>query len=172
MFSRPLVIRMAPICGVASRRKDLEARCESLPNGRHAVGVLNAQCYEPVTRTVRETHRALMTNGRDTLSKSETVTIAVIEQGIPLLVEAREIIAGFHGMIRKRAHGEFEPSLERACASLVVPFANGVIKDKAAVSAAITTSWSNAQTEYQIAKLELVKRQCTGAPSSTCCRLG
>ncbi|MET4279950.1 hypothetical protein ABIB68_008266 [Bradyrhizobium sp. F1.2.2] len=40
----------------------------------------NAQCSEPAARTVRETYRALMTNGRDTLSKSETVTIAAIEQ--------------------------------------------------------------------------------------------
>ncbi|WMT72083.1 hypothetical protein [Bradyrhizobium sp. Ash2021] len=34
----------------------------------------------------------LMANGRYTLSKSETVTIVAIEQGVPLLVEAR---AGF-----------------------------------------------------------------------------
>jgi hypothetical protein len=36
-------------------------------------------------------------------------------------------------------------------------FTNGVIKDKAAVSAAITTSWSNGQTEGQITELKLVK---------------
>jgi hypothetical protein len=29
----------APTCGVASRRKDLGARCGSLPSGRDAVGV-------------------------------------------------------------------------------------------------------------------------------------
>ncbi|MET4071993.1 transposase [Bradyrhizobium sp. S3.2.6] len=52
--------------------------------------------------------------------------------------------------------------MERASASLVISFANGVIKDKAAVSAAITTSWSNGQTEGQITKLELVKRQMCG----------
>jgi len=33
-----------------------------------------------------------MTTGRDTLSKSETVTIAAVEAGVPLLVEAREIV--------------------------------------------------------------------------------
>ncbi|MET4156168.1 transposase [Bradyrhizobium sp. JR7.2] len=65
-------------------------------------------------------------------------------------------------MIRKKAHGELEPWLERACASLVMSFANGVIKDKAAVSAAITTSWSNGQTEGQITKLKLVKLQMYG----------
>jgi transposase len=39
---------------------------------------------------------------------------------------------------------------------------NGVIKDKAAINAAITTSWSNGQTEGQITKLKLVKRQMYG----------
>jgi len=29
-----------------------------------------------------------MTNGRDTPSKSESITIAAIEQGVPLLVDA------------------------------------------------------------------------------------
>lgn len=46
----------------------------------------------PSARTIAR----LMTIGRDTLSKSETVTIAAIEQGVPLLVEAQEIIADFH----------------------------------------------------------------------------
>ncbi|MGY4412402.1 transposase [Bradyrhizobium sp. LB7.1] len=103
-----------------------------------------------------------MTNGRDALSKSETVTIAAIEQGVPLLVEAREIIAAFHTMIRKKAHVDLDPWLERACASLVGSFANGVTRDKAAINAAIKTSWSNGQTEGQITKLKLVKRQMYG----------
>ena len=112
----------------------------------------------PSARTIAR----LMTNGRDTLSKSETVTIAAIEQGVPLLVEAREIITAFHAMIRRKSHGDLDPWLERASASLVASFANGVIKDKAAVNAAITTSWSNGQTEGQITKLKLVKRQMYG----------
>jgi transposase len=91
----------------------------------------------PSARTIAR----LMTNGRDTLSKSETVTIAAIEQGVPLLVEAREVINAFHTMIRKKVHADLDPWLERACASLVASFANGVAKD--AISAAITTSWSN-----------------------------
>ncbi len=65
-------------------------------------------------------------------------------------------------MICKKAHVDLEPWLERECASLVASFANGVIKDKAAVNAAITTAWSNGQTEGQITKLKLVKRQMYG----------
>ena len=74
----------------------------------------------------------------------------------------RVVITAFHTMIRKKAHVDLDLWLERACASLVASFANGVIKDKAAVNAAITTSWSNGQTEGQITKLKLVKRQMYG----------
>jgi len=37
-----------------------------------------------------------------------------------------------------------------------------VLKDKAAVAAAITSPWSNGQTGGQITKLKLVKRQMYG----------
>lgn len=104
----------------------------------------------------------LLTTGRDTLSKSETVTIAAIENNIPLLVEARDIIAAFHTIIRKKAETGLEGWLKRARTSLVASFANGIIKDKAAVSAAISSSWSNGQTEGQITKLKLLKRQMYG----------
>jgi hypothetical protein len=46
----------------------------------------------------------------------------------------------------------------RACRS----FANGVGKDIRAVCAAISFPWSDGQTEAQIAKLKLVKRQMYG----------
>jgi transposase len=104
----------------------------------------------------------LMTIGRDGLSKAESVTVAAIENGLPLLVEAREIIASFQAMVRTKSLADLEPWLERARSSLVASFANGVVKDKAAVSAAITSPWSNGQTEGQITKLKLVKRQMYG----------
>lgn len=104
----------------------------------------------------------LLTIGRDRLSKSETVTVAAVESGVPLLVEAREIVAEFQAMVRKRCLDALKPWLERARSSLVNSFASGVLKDKAAVAAAITSPWSNGQTEGQITKLKLVKRQMYG----------
>ena len=65
-------------------------------------------------------------------------------------------------MIRRKSQADLDPWIERARASPVASFANGVIKDKAAVSAAITSPWSNGQTEGQITKLKLVKRQMYG----------
>jgi transposase len=104
----------------------------------------------------------LMTTGRDTLSRSETITIVAIEQSLPALVEARTIIADFHTMIRKKAGSSLEPWLERARSSPVASFASGVRQDLAAVRAAIISPWSNGQTEGQITKLKLVKRQMYG----------
>lgn len=51
-------------------------------------------------------------------SKSETATIAAIEQSVPLLVEACEIIAVFHVMIRTKAHADLDQWLDRASMSL------------------------------------------------------
>ena len=112
----------------------------------------------PAARTIAR----LMTVGRDRLSRSETVTVAAIEGGTPPLVEARKIVATFQAMVRKRSLAALEPWLEQARSSLVASFANGVLKDKAAVVAAITSPWSNGQTEGQITKLKLVKRQMYG----------
>jgi len=112
----------------------------------------------PSARTIAR----LMTIGRDGLSKAETVTIAAIENGVPLLVEAREIIGAFQATIRSKSLDDLEPWLERAQSSLIASFANGVVKDQAAVRAAIGSPWSNGQTEGQITKLKLVKRQMYG----------
>ena len=81
---------------------------------------------------------------------------------MPTLVEAREIIAEFHLMIRRETEAAFIPWIERARASLIAAFASGVAKDEAAVRAAITSPWSNGQTEGQITRLKLVRRQMYG----------
>ena len=88
--------------------------------------------------------------------------IAAIESGVPLLVEARDVTGALQAMVRKRSLALLEPWLEQARLSLLASFANGVTKDKAAVVAAITSPWSNGQTEGQITKLKLVKRQMYG----------
>jgi transposase len=92
-----------------------------------------------------------MTTSRGTLSKSETVTVAAVEERVPLLVEAREVIVEFHAMIKRKSQVDLGTWLERARATLVESFANGVTNNKAAVSAAITVGWSNAR---QRAKLQ------------------
>jgi hypothetical protein len=50
-----------------------------------------------------------MTLGRERLSKAETVIVTAVESGVPLLVEAREIIATFHAMIRRNSSAISSP---------------------------------------------------------------
>ena len=103
-----------------------------------------------------------MTTSRDHLTKAETMTIAAIENGVPALVEAREIVADFHAMIRVRRPEPLASWIERASQSLVASLANGVRRDEVAVRAAILSTWSNGQTEGHITRLKLVKRQMYG----------
>ena len=104
----------------------------------------------------------LMTTGRDTLPKAETIMIAAIESGVPALVVARKLIAAFHAMIRRKAVTELSQWIELGRESLLASFVNGIVKDAVAVRAAIALPWSNGQTEGQITKLKLVKRQMYG----------
>jgi transposase len=65
-------------------------------------------------------------------------------------------------MVRKKLVADLDPWIATASLSLIASFASGIIRDKAAVRAAITEPWSNGQTEGQITKLKLVKRQMYG----------
>ena len=112
----------------------------------------------PAARTIAR----LMTTARDHLSKPEAVIVAAIETRVPTLVEARELVGRFQQMIRKKAGCELDPWIVDARQSLVASFVRGVVKDRAAVRAAIASRWSNGQTEGQITKLKLVKRQMYG----------
>jgi transposase len=139
-------------------RGSLRVVTEWATRRRQADNAANALTRAPAARTIAR----LLTIGRDRLSKSETITVAAVEGGVPLLIEAREIVAAFQAMIRKRTLDTFDRWLEQARSSLVASFANGILKDKAAVIAAIASPWSNGQTEGQITKLKLVKRQMYG----------
>lgn len=112
----------------------------------------------PSARTVAR----LMTAERDELSRSQTITVAALEACVPALVEARDVTATFHRIVRQKRKAALDGWLERARLSLVAPFANGLARDYLAVQAAIATAWSNAQAEGQITKLKLVKRQMYG----------
>jgi transposase len=112
----------------------------------------------PSARTIAR----LMTMARDHLSKADSVTVAALEAGVPALVEARQLVERFHMMIRQKDEADLHSWIADASASLIASFAKGIDKDVAAVRAAIATSWSNGQTEGQITRLKLVKRQMYG----------
>jgi transposase len=104
----------------------------------------------------------MMTIARDQLSEADSVIVAAVEAGAPALAEARKLVDRFHAMIRRKIAEDLDPWIADAKASLIASFATGIAKDQAAVGAAIATLWSNGQTEGQVNRLKVLKRQMYG----------
>jgi transposase len=104
----------------------------------------------------------LMTTHREQLTKAEAVTVAAIETGVPALATARTVLDRFHRMLRIRDAAALTPWMADSETSPLASFCKGLRADLAAVTAALTEPWSNGQTEGQITKLKLVKRQMYG----------
>ncbi len=88
--------------------------------------------------------------------------VAKVEDAVPVVAAAHELVDAFHKLVREKHPGALDAWLERALPSAIATFARGIVADKAAVTAAIELPWSNGQTEGQITKLKLVKRQMYG----------
>jgi transposase len=81
---------------------------------------------------------------------------------------ARSLAERFLQIIRTRDHEAFEPWLQDAEQSGIKEvrgLAKGLRRDVAAVQAALTTEWSNGQTEGQINRLKMIKRTMYGRAS-------
>ena len=104
----------------------------------------------------------LLTMQRDQLSKVDVLTVAAIEVGVPALAAARDLLDRFHRMLRGRSAEALAPWLADTEGSPLASLGKGISADLAAVKAALTEPWSSGQTEGQITKLKLVKRQMYG----------
>lgn len=104
----------------------------------------------------------LLLSERDHLTRAEAVTVARIERSIPVLVSARDLIERFHRMVRERDPGALPAWITDTVDSVVASFGKGIVADRCAITAAMTQPWSNGQTEGQITRLKLVKRQMYG----------
>jgi transposase len=104
----------------------------------------------------------MLTSKRDHLTRDDAVTVAIVEADVPVLAFARYLLERFQAMIRKRDPSELDAWLDEALAGPMASFARGLRDDKSAVMAAFLLPWSNGQTEGQITKLKLVKRQMYG----------
>jgi transposase len=104
----------------------------------------------------------LLLSERDHLTKGDAITVARIERAVPVLVSARDLVERFHRMVRDRESTALPAWLIDAAGSVLASFGKGIVADRGAVAAAMSQPWSNGQTEGQITKLKLVKRQMYG----------
>jgi transposase len=104
----------------------------------------------------------LMLARHDQLTREESVIVAAAERAVPILVVARELVDRFHTMLRKGAAALLPQWIADAKTSVLASFGRGIASDLAAVTAALSEPWSNGQTEGQITKLKLLRRQMYG----------
>jgi len=96
-------------------------------------------------------------------NSAEALRIKVaVETASPALVAARNLLDRFRAMIAAKKPDDLNPWLAEAAGSELASFASGIEADDAAVRAAIVEAWSNGQTEGQVTKLKLIKRQMYG----------
>lgn len=83
----------------------------------------------------------------------------------PALAQAQMLSLKFCRLVRERAVGGFASWLETVCACEIAElkgFAKGLVQDRAAVEAALSSPWSNGQVEGQVNRLKNLKRQMYG----------
>lgn len=135
--------------------------------GRRRMGNAAPPCRQ---RRIGKAAQATLRPGSEPLAVERTRSadeggrdhLARIARGVPALVSARDLVDRFHQMVRDRAPAVLPPLIGDLVASILASFGKGIAADRAAVTAALVEPWSNGQTEGQITKLKLVKRQMYG----------
>ena len=95
----------------------------------------------------------------------EEAFIRVLCEISPEISQARKLALEFFSIVRNRHAGELDTGIarvEQSGLSELQSFAHGLVRDKAAVIAALSEPWSNGQTEGQVNRLKLIKRSKYG----------
>ena len=95
-------------------------------------------------------------------SAEECRFIEALCEGAPEVQHVAEVAREFTRLVRERDVTAWPGWQKAAACTLLAPFAQPLQRDEAAVQAALTHAWSNGQTEGQVHRLKLIKRQMFG----------
>ncbi|MGI3899285.1 MAG: transposase [Janthinobacterium lividum] len=112
----------------------------------------------PPARTIAR----LLTSERDCKSAEALRVRVAIETVSPRIVAVRNLLDRFRTVVAATKTDDLAPWLRDAADSELASFVSCVRDVEAAVRAAIVEPWSSGQTEGQVTKLNLVKRQMYG----------
>ena len=104
----------------------------------------------------------LLTTEAASLRQSDRRFVVALAALSPDIREAADLANGFARLVRERNAGGLAPCLDRARATGLRRFAEGLSSDIDAVRAALSLPWSNGPAEGQINRLKLLKRQMYG----------
>jgi transposase len=106
----------------------------------------------------------LLSDG-DALTEEQRSYLQRLLAAVPVLAIAQEVALEFGRVVRERDRAALGGWLQQAEASGIPEFravATGMRRDRAAIEAALLLPWSQGQTEGQVTRLKLVKRQMYG----------
>jgi transposase len=159
-----------PASGVSSTCSSAPSQTRA-PHGRRdgAAAAPNTPGTTTGSPSVREVTWRLLRRP-DELTTDEQDYVATLVRHCPEVGVAHGLVQDLAALVRERDRWPEDPG---ALASWVhvarasdVPelrsFAAGLLRDWAAVQAALTSPWSNGQTEGQVTRLKLLKRQMYG----------
>jgi len=110
----------------------------------------------------------LLARSPEKLDEGEKQLISHLEKVCPTTGLLRELVRSFAEVLRQKEKLALQPWIDRAI-DLGLPaiksFCDGLIRDRAAVTSAISLNWSNGQVEGQVHRLKLIKRQMYGRAS-------
>jgi transposase len=136
-------------------------RLEQDPSASAAVTSRPTVTRVPSARRVA----SLLVCRKDRLPEEDRDYLRRLSDHEPTIACAYGLAQEFAEMARERTGQGFDAWLTRATASGITEldrFARGLTDDRAAVEAGLTLEWSNGQTEGQVNKLKLLKRQMYG----------
>lgn len=109
----------------------------------------------------------------ESLEPLETATLRRICQDAQI-AQTYQLAQQFRTMVQQHESSKLDSWLDACAASNVsdlITFAAGLRQDYVAVRAALTTQWSNGQTEGQVNRLKFLKRQMYGRANFDLLRL-
>jgi transposase len=125
----------------------------------------NPPARQPMTVPSPRQARWLLLRASETLTSDERAHRAALLDAEPVVREVQQLVADFGALVRTRDAPGLISWLARADASSVPEvhsFAAGIRRDRAAIDAALSSPWSNGQTEGQINRLKALTRQMYG----------
>jgi transposase len=107
----------------------------------------------------------LLVKQKEELTEDDKQALERMKEADEKITEAYDLGQRFTDMIRERRPESLPPWLEDVAKSRISAlkgFAKGIKQDLAAVTNALSLPWSNGQTEGQVNRLKLIKRQMYG----------
>jgi transposase len=161
-------IRALGYRGAESTLRQYLARWRPGPRrpGRRRGGVGDAHPAPPVVRkfSARQTRWILLRPLEDLDDVERAYRLGLCRESATIAA-AQALVEQFRQMVRTRAGDRLDAWLTSTSAcdiAELVSFANGVRRDYEAVAAGLSMTWSQGQTEGQVNRLKLLKRQSYG----------